>query len=211
MREAGRYQLLTPEEEVELAKRVEEGDAAAKERMINSNLRLVVSIARKQQGRGLEPARPDPGGDAGPDPRGREVRLAQGIPVLHLCDLVDPPGGRAQGSRTVAHDPDPGSGAGARAQGDACRPQPHDAPGPRATDEEIAEEAGLPLEPRAGGAARAARRDEPRCAGRRRRRRDSRLADRRGGRVAPESRSTSSCERRSCAARSRRCPILSGG
>jgi len=53
MREAGRYQLLTPEEEVELSKRVEEGDAAAKERMINSNLRLVVSIARKQQGRGL--------------------------------------------------------------------------------------------------------------------------------------------------------------
>ena len=53
MREAGRYQLLTPKEEVELSKRVEEGDAAAKERMINSNLRLVVSIARKQQGRGL--------------------------------------------------------------------------------------------------------------------------------------------------------------
>src|SRR5690242_18594592 len=53
MREAGRYKLLTPEEEVELSKRVEDGDAAAKERMINSNLRLVVSIARKQQGRGL--------------------------------------------------------------------------------------------------------------------------------------------------------------
>jgi RNA polymerase primary sigma factor len=53
MREAGRFQLLTPEEEVELSKRVEEGDEAAKERMINSNLRLVVSIARKQQGRGL--------------------------------------------------------------------------------------------------------------------------------------------------------------
>jgi RNA polymerase primary sigma factor len=53
MREAGRYELLTPEEEVELSKRVEQGDAAAKERMINSNLRLVVSIARKQQGRGL--------------------------------------------------------------------------------------------------------------------------------------------------------------
>jgi len=53
MREAGRFALLTAEEEVELAKRIEDGDATAKERMINSNLRLVVSIARKQQGRGL--------------------------------------------------------------------------------------------------------------------------------------------------------------
>jgi RNA polymerase primary sigma factor len=53
MREAGRYHLLTPAEEVELAKRVEDGDEEAKQRMINSNLRLVVSIARKQQGRDL--------------------------------------------------------------------------------------------------------------------------------------------------------------
>src|SRR5919199_2965485 len=49
LNEAGRYPLLTPAEEVELAKRVERGDLAAKERMINSNLRLVVSIARKYQ------------------------------------------------------------------------------------------------------------------------------------------------------------------
>ena len=49
LNEAGRYPLLTPAEEVELAKRVERGDLEAKERMINSNLRLVVSIARKYQ------------------------------------------------------------------------------------------------------------------------------------------------------------------
>jgi RNA polymerase primary sigma factor len=42
-----RYPLLTAEEEVELAKRAEQGDEDAKERMINSNLRLVVSIARR--------------------------------------------------------------------------------------------------------------------------------------------------------------------
>jgi RNA polymerase primary sigma factor len=53
MNRAGRYPLLTAAEEVALAKRVERGDRAAKERMINSNLRLVISIAKRYQGHGL--------------------------------------------------------------------------------------------------------------------------------------------------------------
>ena len=53
LREAGRFQLLTPAEEIELAKRIEKGDLAAKDRMINSNLRLVVANARRYQGQGL--------------------------------------------------------------------------------------------------------------------------------------------------------------
>jgi RNA polymerase primary sigma factor len=53
MNRAGRYPLLTAADEVALAKRVERGDAAAKERMINSNLRLVISIAKRYQGRDL--------------------------------------------------------------------------------------------------------------------------------------------------------------
>ncbi|HET8607196.1 MAG TPA: sigma-70 family RNA polymerase sigma factor [Gaiellaceae bacterium] len=53
LNEIGRHKLLTAAEEVELAKRVERGDKAAKERMINSNLRLVVSIAKRYQGHDL--------------------------------------------------------------------------------------------------------------------------------------------------------------
>src|ERR671925_8133 len=50
LNEIGRHRLLTPAEEVDLAKRIERGDLAAKDRMINANLRLVVSIAKKYQG-----------------------------------------------------------------------------------------------------------------------------------------------------------------
>jgi len=53
LNEIGRYPLLTAAEEVALAKRIERGDMRAKERMINSNLRLVVSIAKRYQGNDL--------------------------------------------------------------------------------------------------------------------------------------------------------------
>jgi RNA polymerase primary sigma factor len=51
--EARKHPLLNAQEEVELAKRIEKGDLEAKDRMINSNLRLVISVARKYQGQGL--------------------------------------------------------------------------------------------------------------------------------------------------------------
>ena len=53
LRAARAHALLTADEEIELAQRIERGDLAAKERMINSNLRLVVSQARRYQGHGL--------------------------------------------------------------------------------------------------------------------------------------------------------------
>jgi RNA polymerase primary sigma factor len=52
MNEVARHRLLTPQEEIDLSKAIERGDLAAKERMVNANLRLVVSIARKYQGIG---------------------------------------------------------------------------------------------------------------------------------------------------------------
>ncbi|MBA3348806.1 MAG: sigma-70 family RNA polymerase sigma factor [Actinobacteria bacterium] len=53
LREAGRHTLLTAAQEVELAKKIELGDMQAKQRMIQSNLRLVVSIAKNYRNQGL--------------------------------------------------------------------------------------------------------------------------------------------------------------
>jgi RNA polymerase primary sigma factor len=53
LNEARRYPLLSKEQEIELAKAVERGDLRGKERLINSNLRLVVANAKRYQGQGL--------------------------------------------------------------------------------------------------------------------------------------------------------------
>ena len=53
LREVGRARLLTPPQEVDLAKRIERGELDAKQRMIESNLRLVVWIAKRYRGQGL--------------------------------------------------------------------------------------------------------------------------------------------------------------
>ena len=54
LKEIGRVPLLTPEEEIELAIRISEGDEAAKQKLAESNLRLVVSIAKRYVGRGMQ-------------------------------------------------------------------------------------------------------------------------------------------------------------
>jgi len=54
MREIGRIPLLTLQQEIELAGKIKKGDAEARERMITSNLRLVVTIARDYANLGLQ-------------------------------------------------------------------------------------------------------------------------------------------------------------
>src|SRR5438105_12537408 len=51
--EVGKVKLLTPEEEIQLAARIQAGDASAREHLIKPNLRLVVKVARDYEGRGL--------------------------------------------------------------------------------------------------------------------------------------------------------------
>ena len=54
LREIGKIPLLTPEEEANLAKRIVKGDKKAKDKMVEANMRLVVSIAKRYGGRGLD-------------------------------------------------------------------------------------------------------------------------------------------------------------
>src|SRR3712207_4900518 len=53
LHDIGKTPLLTREDEIELAKRIERGDLVAKDRMMSANLRLVVSVAKRYQGQGL--------------------------------------------------------------------------------------------------------------------------------------------------------------
>ena len=99
------HRLLSAAEEVALAKRVERGDVNAKKQMIEANLRLVVSIAKRYRGLGvpfldLIEAR-------SAEPRGREVRLAARLQVLDLRPLVDPPSSRAHDYEPGEDDPPP--------------------------------------------------------------------------------------------------------
>ena len=54
LKEIGRVPLLSPEEEIELAIRIIDGDEVAKKRLSEANLRLVVSIAKRYLGRGMQ-------------------------------------------------------------------------------------------------------------------------------------------------------------
>ena len=151
LREIGRVPLLTAAQEVSLAKRIERRDMNAKATLIEANLRLVVSVAKRYVGPRARVPRPDPGGQPRPDPGGREVRLPQGLQVLDVRDLVDPPGHHAGDRRPGAHDPRAGA-HGRDDQPPLARAAPA-APGPRARAHDRRDR------PRARGHPRAGARD----------------------------------------------------
>ena len=102
LRDIRRHPLLSAAEEVELAKRIEQGDLEAKERMINSNLRLVVSLAKKYQGHELSLLDLIQEGILGLIRAAEKFDWRQRLQVLDLRDLLDPPGDPARASRTRA-------------------------------------------------------------------------------------------------------------
>ena len=113
-----------------LARRVERGDLAAKGRMIEANLRLVVHVAKRFAARGPRPhaARPGPGGHDRPAARGREVRPPQGLSLLHLRRDLDPPVDQPRHRRQGQRDPParpsgPAAARGSIARSGACWPR----------------------------------------------------------------------------------------
>ncbi len=99
-------------------------------------------------------ARPDPGRHDRPQPRGREVRLPEGLQVLDLRDVVDPPGLPARGREPVGHDPDPGARAGAPAQAAPRQAAARGRARPPADDRGACEGDGAEGAPRRGGSRR---------------------------------------------------------
>ena len=102
------------------------------------------------------PARRRAGGQPRPDPRGREVRLHQGLQVLHLRDVVDPAGDPARLRRLGAHDPAAGARAGDAEQAEPGRARHAPAAGPGANSRGTGGRARPDAGPDRGAAARPA-------------------------------------------------------
>ena len=109
LREIGKVSLLTAEQEVSLAKRIERGDMDAKNQLIQANLRLVVSIARRYANRGLTLLDLIQEGNLGLIRAVEKFDYRRGLQVQYVRHLVDPPGREPRARRPGAHHPYPGA------------------------------------------------------------------------------------------------------
>ena len=107
LKDIGKVRLLTAQEEVDLAKRIERGDLDAKQKMVESNLRLVVSIAKNYRNQGLPFLDLIQEGTIGLVRAAEKFDYRKGFKFSTYADLVDPPGDRPRARRQGAHDPDP--------------------------------------------------------------------------------------------------------
>ena len=126
LKDIGKVRLLTAQEEVGLAKRIERGDLDAKEKMVESNLRLVVSIAKNYRNQGLPFLDLIQEGTLGLVRAAEKFDYRRGFQVLDVRDVVDPAGDRAGAGGQGAGDPDPGARGREAQQDRACRAQAPD-------------------------------------------------------------------------------------
>ena len=91
LKEIGRVPLLSPEEEIDLAIRISEGDESAKKRLSEANLRLVVSIAKRYLGRGMQFLDLIQEGNLVLIKAVENSDYTKGYKIFHLRHLVDSP------------------------------------------------------------------------------------------------------------------------
>ena len=134
---------LSPEDQAELKKLAKAGDAA-KQKLAEAN--PAPGGLHRQAVRGPGDAVPgsDPGGQPGAHQGGGEVRLHQGLQVLHLRHLVDPPGHHPGHRRPGPDHPHPRAHGGDHQQGHPGLPPAPPGAGPRPLPDEIAEEMNMP-------------------------------------------------------------------
>ena len=109
LKEIGKVPLLGADEETEIAKRMEEGDEEARKKLVECNLRLVVSIAKRYVGRGMQFLDLIQEGNLGLIKAVEKFDYTQGLQVLDLRHLVDSPGHHPRHRRPGAHHPYPGA------------------------------------------------------------------------------------------------------
>ena len=105
LKEIGKVPLLTADEEIEIAKRMEQGDEAAKRKLAEANLRLVVSIAKRYVGRGMLFLDLIQEGNLGLIKAVEKFDYRKGYQIFHLRHLVDSSGDHPRDCRPGAHDP----------------------------------------------------------------------------------------------------------